>query len=138
MKILRRRRIGILIVILAFVFIAPIVVCATGFSYDAKKEAIDETQQLLFAAGKYPTGPLPQNDVPSSIWVDEGCWSLLQDSMLKSSGTHTVTITYYNQDDPNYHFRDVDEIFLQVDFAGKSSTFVRFYEGGIQGCSPVK
>ncbi len=125
-------------VILAFVFIAPFVVCAIGFSYDAKQEAIDETEQLLSAAMKYSSGPLPQNEIPSNMWVNEGCWSFLQDSMLKSSGTHTTTITYYNQDDPNYHFRDVDEMFLQVDFAAAPSAFVRFYEGGLQGCSPMK
>ncbi len=137
MNILRRRSTWIRIV-LGVILIAPCVVCAIGLSYNAKEEAIDETEELLSAAKKYSTGALPLNDIPSNMWVDEECWSLLQDSMLKSSGVHTTTVTYYNRDDPNYHFRDVDEIFLQVDFSDGRAAFVRFYEGGIQGCAQIR
>lgn len=107
-------------------------------SDDAKTSALKETEQLLKAAGSRPSGVLPQNDIPSYLWVNEECWSFLQSSMLKSSGTHTTTVTSYNQDEPNYNFRDVDEVFLRVDFVDTPSAFVRYYEGGIQGCSPMK
>ncbi len=105
---------------------------------DAKTSALKETERLLSDAGSYPIGPLPKKDIPSYLWVNEDCWSFLQNSMLKSSGTHTTTVTYYNQDEPNYNFRDVDEVLLRVDFADESSAFVGYYEGGIQGCSPMK
>lgn len=137
MTILRRRRVWVLLII-AVLLIVSFAVYVIGFSYDAKKKAIDETEQLLFAARKYPTGPLPQYNIPSNIWVDEECWSFLQDSIVKSSGTHTTTVTYYSKESSNYGHRDVDVIQLQVDFAGRPSAIVRFYEGGIQGCSPMK
>ena len=140
MTILRHRRVWVLIIILTVLLIAPIVVCVVGFSYDAKQEAIDETEQLLSAARKYPTGPLPQNDIPSNMWVSEWCWSVLQNSMLKSSSLHTTTITYYGKESPKYssRSRDVDEIYLQVDFPGSQSVIIGFYEGGLGGCSLLK
>lgn len=111
----------------------------TGWATDdAKTSAIKETEQLLTAAGLHPNGVLPLNDIPSYLWVNDECWSFLQGSMFKSSGIHTTTVTYYNQDEPNYNFRDVHEVFLRVDFADTPSAFVRYYEGGIQGCSPMK
>jgi hypothetical protein len=105
---------------------------------DAKTSAIRETEQLLKAAGLHPKGVLPLNDISSYLWVDEECWSFLQGSMVKSSGMHTTTVTYYNQDEPNYNFRDVHEVLLQVDFAHTPGAYVRYYEGGIQGCSQMK
>ncbi len=139
---LRRSALKWWLIAAAVVAIGLVAFCGwlfTGWKTDdAKTSALKETEQLLRAAGSHPVGVLPTSDIPSYLWVDEECWSFLQDSMLKSSGTHTTTVTSYNQDEPNYNFRDVNEVFLQVDFADAPSAFVRYYEGGIQGCGLAK
>ena len=138
---LQRRALRWRAIVAAVVAVSLVAFCCwlfTGWATDnTKNSALKETEQLLRSAGSHPIGALPKDDIPSYLWVGEECWSFLQEA-LKSSGQHTTTVTYYNQDDPKYNFRDVDEVFLRVDFADKPSAFVRYYEGGIQDCAPMK
>ncbi len=53
-------------------------------------------------------------------------------------GQYTSKVVYYNLDDPNYNFRPVDEVVVEVSFSDSRRMNLYFYEGSMTGCQRMK
>lgn len=100
-----------------------------------KESALQQTEQILRAAQRYPTGSLPKENLPSYLWVGEDCWRFLQEAMVQSSNRYTITIEQsFNSEDSPISSRAMIEIFILVNFASGRRGEILYYQGGLTGC----
>lgn len=96
-------------------------------SYDAKEVALQETQELILATQK----PI---DHSAPYFAIDACWRFLQKATYENANQYTLDVSYYNQDDPNYNWRDVDEVTVDINFADGRKAVISYYEGGMVSC----
>ena len=107
-------------------------------AYDPRTTALNAANQLLVTAQAHPTSTITSSGLPSYLWVNEKCWTFLQDAAVQSSGQYTLTITSYydSKDDPN-RIRDTIEIFMKVTFSNRRQGEILFSQGGLTGCREI-
>jgi hypothetical protein len=77
------------------------------------------------------------DDLPGYLRVNEDCWSLLQDSMIRNSNKYTIFVVYeYDSwNDPNpYAIRGRQEARLDINFPDDRRAEMFSEQGGLSYC----
>ena len=133
MQMIRSKNVVITLAILIVIISCLIVgshayrVLDTLVTFDAKTDALEKTNQLLFDI---------QNSLETPTWRfgNYGCWIFLRNALKDQGNEYDLQVAYYNWDDPNYNWRDVDEVYIDVNFSEDKWARVLYYEGGFNGC----
>jgi hypothetical protein len=97
-------------------------------NFDAKEEALENTEKLLIGVQTSQENYYLKNH-------QTGCLFFLQEALRENVDKYDLEVIYYNWDNPEQVFRDVDEVTTKITFPDGRWAEAYWYEGGFRGCT---